>query len=93
MGAVARIRLLGQGNSGSLLGGIESSRGSGQANKTFIKIVKPPAQFYPGVPTGIGRDKDELDLTGYSRWQSLQRRTEIRHVHRTLIGTIRIAEK
>ena len=53
-----------RGTAGSLLGCIESSRNSREANKTFIEIVKPSAQFHPAIPCSVGRDKDEFDLTG-----------------------------
>jgi hypothetical protein len=56
---------LGEGNSGLLLGSIESGGGSCEANKTFIEVIEPPTHVHAGIPCGISRDKDELNLTNY----------------------------
>ena len=91
--AVARICLVGQRNPGSLLGCIDGSRSSCEASKTFIEIVEPPAQVHARIPSGIGGDKDERDLSGYTRGQFLQGRADTCHVQGTLRGAMRIAEK
>jgi hypothetical protein len=71
----------------------ESSFGSSEADKMFIEIVEPPAQFHRGIPCGIGGDKNEFDLIGNTGGQFLQSGTNVRHVRRALIGAIGIAEK
>lgn len=58
-----------------------------------IEIVEPAAQFYRGIPCGIGGHKNEFDLIGNTGGQFLQSRANICHVRRTLIGTIGITEK
>ena len=91
--AIAEPRFLGWRNARSLLDCFESSFGSREADKMFIEIVEPPAQFHRGVSCGIGGNKNELDLIGNIRGQFLQSRANIRHVRGTLIGAIRITEK
>src|SRR5215470_3945607 len=60
--AIAEPRFLGWRNARSLLDCFESSFGSREADKMFIEIVEPPAQFHRGVSCGIGGNKNELDL-------------------------------
>ena len=85
--------LLGRRNARSLLGRVESSFVSGEADKMFIETVEPAAQFHGGVPCGIGGHKNELDLIGDTGGQFFQSHANIRHVHGTLIGAIGVAEK
>jgi hypothetical protein len=78
---------------GSLLDRNESSFGSREADKISIEIVEPPAQLHRGVARGTRRNKNKLDLAGNIGGQLLQSHADIRHVHRTLIGAIAVAEK
>lgn len=69
--AVAGPRFLRRRNARGRLDCFESSFGSSEADKMFIEIVEPPAQFHRGVPCGIGCNKNELDLIGHTRGQFL----------------------
>jgi len=63
---VAGPGFLGRRNACSLLDCFESNFGSREADKMFIEIVEPPAQFHRGVSCGIDGNKNELDLIGHT---------------------------
>jgi hypothetical protein len=76
-----------------LLGCFDGGFGSRQTNKAIVKLIEPAAQHRGNVTCGIGGHKNKLDLIRDTGWDFLRRRSNIRHVHRTLIGAIRVPKK
>jgi hypothetical protein len=91
--AVAGISFPGRRNSGRVLHCMESGFASRQTDKSFIKVVEPPAEYLWGVTRGIGGHENELHLIGNAGRQTLQSYANLRHVQGTLIGALGIAEK
>jgi hypothetical protein len=64
-----------------------------QANKTFVEVIQPGAQYLATIVIGIGGHKNDCDLISDIQRQFLERRSEIGHVHRTNVRASRIPKK
>src|SRR5215472_7093615 len=91
--AVARLTLARSRDARHPLNSLDRMVASRETDELRVEIVEPAAQLRRCVPFRIGGNKNQLDLSGYVRRQFLKRGAKIRHVHRTLIGAIRVAEE
>ena len=91
--AVGRSRFCGRRNARGPLDRLDRPFRSGEADKTPVEEIQPASQHGRRITCGIGGHEDELDLIRNSGGQFFQRGAQVRHVHRTLIGAIRVAEE
>ena len=66
---------------------------SGEADKTRVEEIQPATQHNGRITRGIGGHEDELDAIRNFGGQYFERGAQVRHVHRTLIGAVRVTEE
>jgi hypothetical protein len=71
---------------------LDCNFGSSEADESPVEEIEPPAQHLPGIPRQGSGNKNHFHAIRNPR-EFLQRRADIGHVHRTLIGAERVSKE